>query len=87
MRTALFGLAALVGIALVPAATANAAAKYRHHVHHAHHYAQPRVYAAPYGDYDSGVNAGNRPDSLLSFYRRNHICAIDEGYGRVTRCD
>jgi hypothetical protein len=57
------------------------------HRHYAYRpYAGPRAYAARAYDW-SGVNAGNRPDSLLSFYRQNHICAIDEGYGRVTRCD
>jgi hypothetical protein len=27
------------------------------------------------------------PNPLLDFYRRYNICAIDEGYGRATRCD
>jgi len=27
------------------------------------------------------------PNSLYNYYRRNNICAIDEGYGRATRCD
>jgi hypothetical protein len=57
----------------------------RRHHYYAHH-AYTRGYASPGVDM-SGVNAGNRPDSLLSFYRRNNICAIDEGYGRATRCD
>jgi hypothetical protein len=34
-------------------------------------------YAWHYGD----------PNSLYNYYRRNNICAIDEGYGRATRCD
>jgi hypothetical protein len=59
----------------------------RHHYSH-HAYAPSTGYGerGP-GWYGADVNAGSRPDSLLSFYRRNHICAIDEGYGRVTRCD
>lgn len=46
------------------------------------------------GSYGSGQGYGWRagdptagPNSLLSFYRHNNICAIDEGYGRATRCD
>ena len=37
---------------------------------------------AHYSGYDP-----NWPNPMLKFYRENHICAIDEGYGRATRCD
>jgi hypothetical protein len=56
--------------------------------HYRHHYSSQRSYAPGYaarGWTGSDPTAG--PNSLLSFYRQNHICAIDEGYGRATRCN
>jgi hypothetical protein len=57
--------------------------KQRPYRHYSKKYRAPRAYG--YRWHPGDPNAG--PNSLLSFYRRNHICAIDEGYGRATRCD
>jgi hypothetical protein len=57
-----------------------AAASYRHHWHayRGHAYV---VYPSHTAD------PAFMPNPLLNFYRRNNICAIDEGYGRATRCN
>lgn len=63
------------------------AAKKKYKRHHARRYAP--AYGYQYG-YRYGWRPGDPtagPNSLLSFYRRNNICAIDEGYGRATRCN
>jgi hypothetical protein len=70
--------------ALMPA-PAGAATHYRHH-----HYWQG--HGAPYVAYRARPGLGVAdpafmPNPLYDFYRRNHVCAIDEGYGRATRCD
>jgi hypothetical protein len=58
---------------------------YKHHRHYAQYYAPSWAYGRRYGWSAGDPNAG--PNSLLSYYRRYNICAIDEGYGRATRCD
>jgi len=57
----------------------------KHYRHHAYRGGQYGYGAGGYGWRAGDPTAG--PNSLLSFYRRNNICAIDEGYGRATRCD
>jgi hypothetical protein len=59
--------------------------KQRHYRHYSKKYRAPRAYGYGYRWHPGDPNAG--PNSLLSFYRRNNICAIDEGYGRATRCN
>jgi hypothetical protein len=64
---------------------------YNRHYRHAYRgtygsgYAYRGSYGHGYGVGPADVNAG--PNSLLTFYRQHNICAIDEGYGRATRCD
>lgn len=75
-----------------PATDVSAAQRhYRHHrhVYRGYHYAPRYGYGYGHG-YGYAWHPGDPtagPNSLLSFYRRNNICAIDEGYGRATRCD
>jgi hypothetical protein len=66
----------------------------RRHYRHYHHtyrgaYGSGYAYRAPYG-YRNGIGPGDPtagPNSMLTFFRQHNICAIDEGYGRATRCD
>ena len=72
-------LAACCFAILITVAPATATS-YRHHgrAHAVHPYVvHPSRFADP----------GLVPNPLLDFYRRNNICAIDEGNGRATRCD
>ena len=56
--------------------------------HYRHHYSYRSSYATGYAARGwNGADPTSGPNSLLSFYRQNHICAIDEGYGRATRCN
>ena len=68
----------------VPPQDISAARRKHTRYHYRHH--TVRYWAPPI----DGLRAGDptaRPNSLYNYYRRNNICAIDEGYGRATRCD
>ena len=69
-------------------APAGAASQHRHHYYgHAYYGHAPRAPYVAYGSRPGVADPAFMPNPLYDFYRRNHICAIDEGYGRATRCD
>jgi len=102
MKHALVGLAmvaatgCLTGSAAIAAsASRTAAAAHTQHpqitdISAAHRYYHRRAYGRRGPNYNYGWRAGDPtagPNSLYNYYRRNNVCAIDEGYGRATRCD
>jgi hypothetical protein len=102
MKTATYTLAALLALAFMPAPTSQATAAEKTGAAQAqqqqpqdisaarkkkkkHYYSYRRGPAYAYGWRPADPTPG--PHSLYNYYRRNNICAIDEGYGRATRCD
>jgi hypothetical protein len=76
-------IAAACGLAASVALTAAAGATTRHHPHRYVIYPSHPYYQSRPGLADPSF----MPNPQLQFLRRNGDCVIDEGYGRVTRCN